>query len=68
MYNFTRDFGPEDGGRLYFPYRGRTELELAPQFNTVILFRPRKAPHGVSRVTAAKGKTRFTVTTFFCVE
>ena len=67
VYNFTRDFGPEDGGKLYFPYRGRTELELAPQFNTVILFRPRKAPHGVSRVTAAKGKTRFTVTTFFCV-
>ena len=68
VYNFTRDFGPEDGGKLYFPYRGRTELELAPQFNTVILFRLRKALHGVSRVTAAKGKTRFTVTTFFCVD
>ena len=67
VYNFTRGFGPEDGGKLYFPHRGRTELELAPMFNTMILFRPRNAAHGVSRVTAAKGKTRFTVTAFFCV-
>jgi hypothetical protein len=66
VYNFTRGFGPGDGGRLYFPHRGRTELELAPQFNTLILFRPRDAPHGVSKVTAARGKTRFTVTAFFC--
>lgn len=68
VYNFTRDFGPRDGGRLYFPHRGRNELELAPMFNTLIMFRPRGAPHGVSRVTAARGKTRFTVTAFFCVE
>jgi hypothetical protein len=67
VYNFTRRFGPADGGKLYFPHRGRTELELAPQFNTVILFRPRNAPHGVSRVTAARGKARLTVTAFFCV-
>jgi hypothetical protein len=66
VYNFTRGFGPEDGGKLYFPHRGRTELELAPLFNTMILFRPRDAAHGVSRVTAARGKTRFTVTAFFC--
>jgi hypothetical protein len=68
VYNFTRGFDEGDGGKLYFPHRGRTELELAPQFNTLILFRPRHAPHGVSRVTAAKGKTRFTVTAFFCAE
>ncbi|MDP1829142.1 MAG: 2OG-Fe(II) oxygenase [Archangium sp.] len=67
VYNFTRGFGADDGGHLYFPHRGRTELELAPQFNTLILFRPRNAPHGVSKVTAARGKTRFTVTAFFCV-
>ncbi len=67
VYNFTRDFGPRDGGRLYFPYRGRNELELAPIFNTMIMFRPRGAPHGVSKVTAPRGKTRFTVTAFFCV-
>lgn len=68
VYNFTRAFGPEDGGRLYFPYRDRNELELAPVFNTLILFRPRGAPHGVSKVTAPRGKTRFTVTAFFCME
>jgi hypothetical protein len=67
VYNFTRDFVPRDGGRLYFPYRGRNELELAPIFNTMIMFRPRGAPHGVSKVTAPRGKTRFTVTAFFCV-
>ena len=66
VYNFTRDFGPDDGGTLYFPHRGRTELALAPQFNTLMLFRPRNAPHGVSKVTATRGKTRFTVTAFFC--
>lgn len=37
-------------------------LELVPQFDTLILFRPRDVPHGVSRVTAAHGKARFTVT------
>ena len=66
VYNFTRGFGPEDGGELYFPHRGRVELALAPIFNTMILFRPRDAPHGVSKVTAMKGRTRFTVTAFFC--
>lgn len=67
VYNFTRGFESGDGGTLYFPHRGRNELVLAPRFNSLILFRPRNAPHGVSQVTAARGKTRFTVTAFFCV-
>ncbi len=64
VYNLTRGFGARDGGELYFPWRGRRELVLPPVFNTLILFRPRNAPHGVARVTASRG-TRFTVTAFF---
>ncbi len=65
VYNFTRDFGPGDGGELYFPWKKRVELLVPPTFNTLALFRPRNAPHGVTRLTAPRGKTRFTVTAFF---
>jgi Rps23 Pro-64 3,4-dihydroxylase Tpa1-like proline 4-hydroxylase len=63
VYNFTAGFGARDGGELYFPWRGRIELIQPPRFNSLILFRPKGAPHGVKRV---RGRgTRFTVTAFF---
>ena len=65
VYNFTRGFTDADGGALYFPWEDRVELLVPPRFNTLALFRPRDAPHGVTRLTAARGKTRFTVTAFF---
>lgn len=63
VYNFTRGFTARDGGELYFPHEGRVELLVPPRFNTLALFRPRAAPHGVRRVTAHKA--RYTVTSFF---
>lgn len=65
VYNFTRGFTEADGGQLYFPWKERVELVVPPRFNSVALFRPRNAPHGVTRITAPRGKTRFTVTAFF---
>lgn len=65
VYNFTRGFTEADGGNLYFPWKERVELLVPPRFNTLALFRPRNAPHGVTRLTAPRGKTRFTVTAFF---
>lgn len=65
VYNFTRGFGPDDGGALYFPHRGRVELLVPPAFNRLTIFRPRKAPHGVSRITAPRGAHRYTVTVFY---
>ncbi|MBL8916357.1 MAG: 2OG-Fe(II) oxygenase [Archangium sp.] len=63
VYNFSEAFGPRDGGELYFP---GTSLVLPPIFNTMILFRPRNAPHGVAKVLGPK--TRFSVTAFFAAE
>ncbi|MEW5742131.1 MAG: 2OG-Fe(II) oxygenase [Myxococcota bacterium] len=65
VYHFTRGFSEADGGVLSFPHRGRAELSVAPAFNRLILFRPKGAPHGVSRVRAPKGRSRFTVTVFY---
>lgn len=65
VYNFTRGFSGADGGALYFPWKEHIELLVPPRFNTLALFRPRNAPHGVTRITAPRGKTRFTVTAFF---
>lgn len=60
VYNFTRGFTKRDGGELYFPNDG---LRVAPRFNSLALFRPQDAPHGVSKITAKK--TRYTITAFF---
>jgi hypothetical protein len=60
VYNLSEGFGPSDGGELYFP---GAKLVMPPLFNTLSLFRPRNAPHGVARVGARR--TRFTVTAFF---
>lgn len=62
VYNFSEPFGPRDGGELYFP---GTSLVLPPIFNTMILFRPRDAPHGVAKLKGPN--TRFSVTAFFAV-
>lgn len=62
VYNFSEGFGPDDGGQLYFP---GTQLVLPPLFNTMILFRPRNAPHGVSKLRGRR--TRYSVTAFFAV-
>jgi len=63
VYNFTRGFTKRAGGELYFPNEGRVELLVPPRFNSLALFRPENAPHGVSRITAKK--TRYTITAFF---
>ncbi|MFO0595693.1 MAG: 2OG-Fe(II) oxygenase [Myxococcaceae bacterium] len=65
VYNFSEPFGPDDGGTLYFPNpRGEGDLlRHPPVFNSLILFRPKDAPHGVSRI--AGPNTRFSVTAFF---
>ena len=64
VYNFSDGFGPDDGGELSFPDAGGGELlRLPPLFNTLMLFRPADAPHGVRKVEGRK--TRFSVTAFF---
>lgn len=60
VYNFSEPFGPRDGGELYFP---GTSLVVPPRFNTLTLFRPRNAPHGVAKLRGSR--TRFSVTAFF---
>lgn len=67
VYNFSEPFEAEDGGTLYFPGpKGRDLLRLPALFNTLIVFRPRNAPHGVSRITGSR--VRFSVTAFFATE
>jgi hypothetical protein len=63
--HFTRGFTGDDGGVLYFPPRGKVELSVPPAFNRLIVFGPRNAPHGVSRICAPKGLCRSTVTVFY---
>ncbi|MFT3712809.1 MAG: 2OG-Fe(II) oxygenase [Archangium sp.] len=63
VYNFSEGFdAARDGGELYFP---SAKLVLPPIFNTMILFRPKNAPHGVSELVGKK--TRYSVTAFFSV-
>lgn len=68
VYNFSRGFGPDDGGVLYFPHRGRVKLAVPPAFNRLTLFRPKGAPHGVSHITAPRSASRYTVTVFYLYE
>ncbi len=64
VYNFSEPFGPEDGGTLYFSGpKGKALLRLPPLFNTLIVFRPRNAPHGVTKLMGPN--VRFSVTAFF---
>lgn len=60
VYNFSEGFSPRDGGALYFT---QAPVVVPPLFNTLTLFRPRDAPHGVAKVRGPR--TRFTVTAFF---
>lgn len=63
VYNFSEGFSAGDGGELYFP---GAKVVVPPIFNTMLLFRPRNAPHGVSELRGKK--PRFSVTAFFSVE
>jgi hypothetical protein len=68
VYNFTRPWEERFGGVLFFPHPSGTwdELRVPPLFNSVLIFRSREAPHGVSPVLPEAGShMRYTVTSFF---
>ena len=68
VYNFTRPWEERFGGVLFFPHPSGTwdELRVPPLFNSVLIFRSREAPHGVSPVLPEAGShVRYTVTSFF---
>lgn len=71
VYGFTRPWAPEHGGVLAFPKPTGSgdELRVPVRFNSVILFRPKNAPHRVEQVTPSAGElARFTVTAFYLAE
>lgn len=56
-----------DGGELFFPRSdGADDLVVPPRFNTLMLFRPRGAIHGVRPVPT--GGRRYSITTFYLVD
>ena len=66
VYAFSKGMRPADGGALYFPRpdgKGNA-LWVEPAFNRVLVFRPRGAPHGVTRIVS-KRVTRYTITAFY---
>lgn len=71
VYNFSMDWHDGFGGDLFFPdEKGeRCELYIPSRFNTLFLFRPRGAAHGVSPVELASyGHFRFTITAFYIID
>ncbi len=68
VYQFTRGYGDDDGGQLYFSSSAKDstpELVIPPVFGSLLLFRPKGAAHAVTLVKAPADKPRFTVTAFY---
>jgi Rps23 Pro-64 3,4-dihydroxylase Tpa1-like proline 4-hydroxylase len=68
VYQFARDYDDDDGGQLHFSSStrdSRPELVVPPVFGSLLLFRPKGAPHAVTPVMAPAHKPRFTVTAFY---